>query len=51
MICESKLFIPQSGNLMAGVKGENFEIRERFCKNVLWIPREGVNGVAELRVV
>jgi hypothetical protein len=35
MICESKLFIPQSGNLVAGVKEEIFEIQGRFCKNVL----------------
>jgi hypothetical protein len=51
MICESKLFIPRSGNLVAGVKGEIFEIQGRFCKNVLWIPREAVNGTVELRVL
>jgi len=51
MICESKLFIPQSGNLVAGVKGEIFEIQGRFYKNVLCIPREAANSAAELRVV
>jgi hypothetical protein len=45
MICESKLFIPQSGNLVAGVKGwkEIFEIQERYCKNAIWIPRDVAN--------
>jgi hypothetical protein len=28
-----------------------FEMQGRFCTNVLWIPREAVNGAAELRVV
>jgi hypothetical protein len=51
MLCESKLIIPQSGNLVAEVKGEIFEIRGRFCKNAFWIPREAVNGAAGLRVV
>jgi hypothetical protein len=51
MLCESKLFIPQSGNLAAGVRGEIFGIQGRYCKNVLWISREAVNGAAGLRVV
>jgi hypothetical protein len=45
MICESKLFIPQRGNLVDGAKGwkEIFEIQRRFCKNAVWIPRDVAN--------